>query len=842
MSLRSFCQMSKELLQVDHRDFVKFTLEGVHNNMQYVIDPLLHRMEGDEPFDAMRDFDSLLGLSAHIVVHSAITVFPVAKREKTLSSDIHLVHEFEGSRGAFRAPVHKIPNACLATWDVHNVIYILIPDIYRKDRSSFLTQEEYRILYEDGIRPAIESLSPETVAEWPANYHDELFRARRRNGQLALTSKMLAEWHVRHLGDSIREALARNGSTWGTGLVFLHQIRGVKHSTIHRADSTAAEEAFDGFLSNNKLTYASMSVNGTWYVDVGIEISSPWGNSLAWQADSHCDMVETACELSERDSRSITQIGSSKYVRDIVSHLPAVSGCRITTGRAHGPHDVPYLQLYTTDKALTYQPDNGTFGKSITAEDLLKGKGLAYVESLCTLYNNATETSKSHARIELRVSIFSATKVLIDIDEYLVRSCLVSIDSSIWWTLRSCRALSVKFLLEWQMQGDAVFRSDPSALILTAAAAWLLNGLHSAPDKGKSSRELMAAVLPHVDRIGADRNILAYGTPLDDEDNISEVSTDSNDDDEVPRERSRRDATTLPAFPYGIIFLSKLRLGKEYPVPRLTKDSRLMLSDDAFRYFFKATPDELAETLLQEKVVRRKHPDRIANRTRQTPSYYNWGQNPNKSIFSLAGKGARLPSRPRDLGSDNEEQEDGESDNDSDGADITDIDRFITKLWYQFLIDILEVGPNKKRAHLPPYIKLNATERGMANEETYRNMNLGEIFTDYQWQVGSDKDWTKVFDKLFPVKGHTRAGTVQNYKRAQYYPKWEDFKAQADHRSYTTVRKELLKRFRKLYWMPKAVEERIWWTKYDPSMEHSRGADSTTAAPRILINGPWKAV
>jgi hypothetical protein len=54
------------------------------------------------------------------------------------------------------------------------------------------------------------------------------------------------------------------------------------------------------------------------------------------------------------------------------------------------------------------------------------------------------------------------------------------------------------------------------ALLLTAAAPWFLNSLHSAPDTGPSSRELMDAILPHVDATEADPENLPYRMSLPD--------------------------------------------------------------------------------------------------------------------------------------------------------------------------------------------------------------------------------------------------------------------------------------------------------------------------------------
>jgi hypothetical protein len=116
-----------------------------------------------------------------------------------------------------------------------------------------------------------------------------------------------------------------------------------------------------------------------------------------------------------------------------VSQLTAVSGCRIKPGTAHGPHDVAYVQLYNTDKALIYRPDGTAHEKYIKATEILAGKGLKFVENLVCSYNHAIDTCKSHARIELRIPLAEADKVLLNFDATIIRQSLVSIPVFIWW-------------------------------------------------------------------------------------------------------------------------------------------------------------------------------------------------------------------------------------------------------------------------------------------------------------------------------------------------------------------------------------------------------------------------
>lgn len=97
MSVLEFCQRAKELLRFNQEDFVRFVLTGQDiDDTQACIDPIRNRVTEDQ-FDRLhltRDYDSLLGISKHIHVQRHLTMCCVAKREDTLSTNIHIKYDF----------------------------------------------------------------------------------------------------------------------------------------------------------------------------------------------------------------------------------------------------------------------------------------------------------------------------------------------------------------------------------------------------------------------------------------------------------------------------------------------------------------------------------------------------------------------------------------------------------------------------------------------------------------------------------------------------------------------------------------------------------------------------
>ena len=316
------------------------------------------------------------------------------------------------------------------------MIRAFIPGLYDgQTRTPFLTQDEQTLFYEQGLLPAVKELCQDRSDEWPASYPDEMFRARGHNGTLSFQSKMIPFWNVKDLGSKIRSNLRAAEIPWGTGIVFLHQIRGVKDTSHHSVNRDAADLALEEFLAKESLDPGMV---GSWWIDVGLQATlrgtSIDKDSLAWHTDSYRSIVQGIFGHTENEAARLSSIGSSHYTRDMTSHLPQVSGCRISPGvQEKERYEVAYCQLYTTDKAVTYRPEGGHYGKYITCEDAIKGKADHFMQGLYDLYSNAINQNHAQARMELRVPMRYATEVLLELDEDVIRQGLVSFPSVEWW-------------------------------------------------------------------------------------------------------------------------------------------------------------------------------------------------------------------------------------------------------------------------------------------------------------------------------------------------------------------------------------------------------------------------
>ncbi|TFK58657.1 hypothetical protein BDN72DRAFT_950632, partial [Pluteus cervinus] len=547
--------------------------------------------------------------------------------------------------------------------------------------------------------------------------------------------------------------------------------------------------------------------------------------------------------LDDATAARITSGGSSKYHRDITSHLPAVAGCRISPGpRGQGHMKAAYFQMYTTDKSVTYHPHGNHYAKHITAGDILSGKDKAYLEGLYNAYTDAMDKNYSIARIEIRVPFRFCHYGLLHFPEELIRESLLVFNPEVWWSWRAYRALALSHLLEWQSEGPTKYRVRPHALLLTAAIAWLLNSLHATPDLGASSRELLTSILPRISRNDVHPSLLAFGSLVQrNRDHDSDSSdADADEDNRVPRR------SAYPGFPFGAIFIPTLRLGPKYPVPRITTTAD-ELEGSSVSYFFGVNLATIQQRLVTSSAIAPSNPNRTRNKVRATQPITISVDAP--SLFHLNNQGYRLPSPARDEGSDpsdieidDDDEEDTNQNRSSAVEEIIfhsrDVDQILNLLWGQFLHDLLAKAPNPSDAFKASYCTLSEAERSAVDESAFKSTTLSNYFGICRWKVGSTKDWNRTFDHLWLAIGKQKAGKyVQNYPSARYFQWWQRIKSDREQDTETLVkmRTAIKKRFDKLFWMPYAQADRIWNTKFAVTLHTSPGLTPDNLAPQIIV-------
>ena len=377
------------------------------------------------------------------------------------------------------------------------------------------------------------------------------------------------------------------------------------------------------------------------------------------------------------------------------------------------------------------------------------------------------------------------------------------------------------------MDGHSSVQGQSASLVLVAGIVWLLNGLHCTPDKGANSKRLMDALLPHVDRDGADIDTLAYGSPTKDN------NVDSGDEEILPTIRRRGDEMqTLPSHAFGMIFTRMICVGRDHPVPRLHNDGSA-LHPKSFAYFFKVPIEEVHNNILMSRIRRPANEARVSNKTKCTPIYFDFAAAEDEVYvqpveFNLAAQGCYLQPIPVDKGPDAEPPEEVVPEEE-------DIDVVLTNLWYQFALDITSRSSNCRGGQADSHVVLSAKARLEVTPNTYKNRNLAAYFCDCQWKVMTDREWQAIFNLLFPMPEWKLSARAQNYTHMRYYLDWASILERTDADGIFKMRTALKKKFDEFYWMPHACKDRVWKSRYLASYTKSSGLPRREPCPLIAI-------
>lgn len=330
-----------------------------------------------------------------------------------------------------------------------------------------MTVEESSAFYNVARRVFDELLPANRGGNLPPNMEAELFRARSSDGRLHFGKRILDEESARLLGDRLREAIEdaiEDGEPveWARGFFFLHQIRGVKDGHPHSLDH--CDEAFDAFLTHHGLSADVLEQNpDDWVVDIGVEVTSVSGeDSLGLRTDSHYHIAVELCGIDPAQAARMTSTGSSLYVRDHVSHLVDVSGCRIDTGTgpSRGAFGILKIQCYHTDKNVTASPAEGAgyHAKHTTLGQLIDKNHPGFFDKLYAVYEDCQKQGMvANIRIEARLPfrfqhLFCSGELQVEFRKYFIAVPCVA-----WWyvDIRSTQLLELNSLPSFQ--GSSIY-------------------------------------------------------------------------------------------------------------------------------------------------------------------------------------------------------------------------------------------------------------------------------------------------------------------------------------------------------------------------------------------------
>ena len=374
-------------------------------------------------------------------------------------------------------------------------------------------------------------------------------------------------------------------------------------------------------------------------------------------------------------------------------------------------------------------------------------------------------------------------------------------------------------VLARQIEGKGKFRAQPNALLLTAGLVWFINGIHSRPLEGPSCRELVRAILPHTDN--PPNHFLG-------EQHVSADSDSDSDSDSTDEE-------TGPWAPSGVLFFRDFLLPPDCAVPRMR--SGRSISSRAIIFFFGKDYKTIQHLLDPVGILGKDDIPDSRIPTRKGLTHY-WCGDDEPACFNLAANGYELPPPEIDVG-DDMDVEAAEALNDN--ADET-LDRKLTTIWHQFLIDIIQKAPNPKGQMKGSYCRTKEEDRCTVTDVFYQNRVLSDVWRMCQYKMAPADLWRNTFTRLWPPRGHILAPSAQNYSTCRYYLDWKRFMSDAPADVGTAARSAIKEKFDSLYWIPAATCDKIWNTT-----KAARGFTTLPdmykgAAPQLLIKGGQRPI
>ena len=365
-----------------------------------------------ETVQMQRDYDSFLAISKTLPYKVNMDIFPVPPKKKRLDQDNHLTYpvkyrQADGSQASHAVSLHCIPHLLLGkvTGTDHTQLYLFFPHLYRHRRPTMLPDELLARFWNDIVRPIGLNQIGGNTATW-LTY--EQWQIREAEGRFLHTQGILINAaQISDLGNSIIESCQQDPDF--KGIFFYHEKRGTKQAHKHlpndRLDAQLQRDQFLAFINVSELDES--------YLDIGIEISTP-GKCILPLKRGHSKLLQWAMgpDVSIETAEILTTT-KKRFCVDYTSTLHEVAGfrCRPSDGQTANPHRIKYVNVYSTDKGLTYQLHKHGLYRKLSAADILPDKidkTLKVIQDVAMQYRIASTPDSlvnGATRVEMRVAL-----------------------------------------------------------------------------------------------------------------------------------------------------------------------------------------------------------------------------------------------------------------------------------------------------------------------------------------------------------------------------------------------------------------------------------------------------
>lgn len=275
---------------------------------------------------------------------------------------------------------------------------------------------------------------PEHQAHWPVSYAAALAQYRGDQGQLHLGTVDVPAYLLIRFAERLREEFNNHQNL--KDALFVHEFRGVKSATVHDpSDADDVAHAYRELLEGVNVPRIDMS---QWHLDVGLEIRHE-GHVLQWRNNSHLHLLRHLLPSAPEIEIEALHRSNRRFQLDTAAHMEELAGFRCAPGNTGKEDRVSYINVYTTDKSVSYQLHHGVFHRRRAYSVLPAAidRFVADIDIICDTIlacsGQGRDGQEGSCRIEARVPLNRFETVLLGIPYNTLRIGMVSYPLTTWW-------------------------------------------------------------------------------------------------------------------------------------------------------------------------------------------------------------------------------------------------------------------------------------------------------------------------------------------------------------------------------------------------------------------------
>ncbi|QRV74549.1 hypothetical protein RhiJN_02564 [Ceratobasidium sp. AG-Ba] len=544
-SLREWCAEWRRLnaINTDRRD--EFALKGVYTNCdgdqrRACIDFENNRVPPEMVPSQTADVDSVIMIVKDKFAFAPglnLRYFMLQSESHTLYDDLHIPPvKVEDEHGeSMHVFPHKVPNARFMEADPHMTIRICFPRLRRAaGRSVTVTHEEHAQLYDMALLPAAQATVPvELVGCWLHDTASEYYRAEDvrnereaegthsaipRGRRVQQTGRSVHSDYLNTLVAEMRKIVNKEPKlAWARSFFFVIEMRGLKDQpgSMHLPPEEAPVTAAGGLIDDSPRVAAVEQTLSAFvtknlepdscFVDLGMNIRLPIDDD-AYEcplpaADAHAAILSYLLGISLEECMEYVSGKGGYYQRDDLAGLKTVAGFRFRVPPAYN-HWITYIQLYFSDKVLTYNLTLPHHAKRVTCFEVLSNFDKwrkHHFQPLSASFGGAPASQVMHMRLEVRTEHSQYPHVQLRIPDAILRSWMYVVAPEDFWGWKFNRLTSIYSLLRKWINARAALSKKRLAKYcsLLVTLVWMANALVNRPDDTKQWKEVRDASSVH---------------------------------------------------------------------------------------------------------------------------------------------------------------------------------------------------------------------------------------------------------------------------------------------------------------------------------------------------------